>query len=118
VIDGDSLLYRWNGEEFVLHQTLEDSGGRELAALETAGGLFLIRVNFITGGRENPTTDLRSQIYRWDAGKLTVVEEFTTWGGTDAAVLADGDDVLLAVSNSLTPDLHFSTESVIYRFEG
>jgi len=118
VIDADSLLYRWSGDRFVSHQILPGAGGREWAVIERPDRLYLIRVNFITGGRENPTTALQSQLYQWIEGKLEVVEQFPTHGGTDVAVYPDGDDTLVAISNSLTPDLHFSTESVIYTFNG
>ena len=117
-IDNDSLLYRWAGDRFVQHQILPGAGGREWAVIEREDRLYLVRVNFITGGRENPTTALQSQLYQWVDGKLEVVEHFPTHGGTDVAVYSDGDDTLVAISNSLTPDIHFSTESVIYTFNG
>ncbi|MDT7630962.1 MAG: hypothetical protein QOI50_2892, partial [Pseudonocardiales bacterium] len=47
---------------------------------------------------------------------LEVVEQFPTSGGTDVAVYPDGNDTLVAVSNSLTADVRFSTETVIYSF--
>jgi hypothetical protein len=92
VIDADSLLYRWAGDRFVQHQILPGAGGREWAVIERTDRLYLVRVNFITGGRENPVTELRSQLYQWVEGKLEVVEQFPTHGGTDVAVHPDGDD--------------------------
>ena len=118
VIDADSLLYRWEGGKFVRHQVLTGKGGREFALVQDDAGLYLIRVNFIIGPRENPTTALQSQVYRWEDGQFAVAAEFPTAGGTDVAVIADGDDTLVAVANSLTPDIQFSTETVIYRFGG
>ena len=47
-----------------------------------------------------------------------MVEEFDTFGGTDVAVITDDAGTLVAVSNSLTPDIHFSTDTVVYRFDG
>ena len=61
---------------------------------------------------------MKSQLYRWRTGKLAVVEEFDTFGGTDVAVIIDDAGTLVAVSNSLTPDIHFSTDTVVYRFDG
>jgi hypothetical protein len=116
VIDADSILYRWNGTKFVHHQTLAGAGGRELAVIDSDAGLYVVRVNFIIGDRLNPTTRLASQLYRWEQGQLVVVEEFTTSGGTDVAVFADDTDTLVAVSNCLTEDVRFSTDSVIYTF--
>jgi hypothetical protein len=116
VLGGDSVLLRWAGGRFVQHQVLAGAGGRELAVIEQNGRLYLVRVNFLTGTRENPTTSLQSQLYQWVDGKLEVVEQFPTSGGTDVAVYPDGNDTLVAVSNSLTADVRFSTETVIYSF--
>jgi len=61
---------------------------------------------------------LQSQLYQFIDGKLEIIEQFSTHGGTDVAVYPDGDDTLVAVSNSLTSDIRFTTESVIYTFKG
>ncbi|MGI5499337.1 hypothetical protein [Lentzea sp. CA-135723] len=112
VIDNDSLLYRWNGGMFTLHQVLDGPGGREFAVV----GGYLFRVNFIVGPRENPVTRLESQIYEWKGKRLVEVEHFPTSGGTAVAVF--GAEPLVAVSNSLTEDVRFRTDTVIYRFGG
>ncbi|MFI6096470.1 hypothetical protein ACIA8G_12990 [Lentzea sp. NPDC051213] len=110
VIDNDSLLYRWDNGVFTLHQVLDGPGGREWAVF----GRHLIRVNFITGPRENPVTRLASQIYEWNGEELTVAETFPTSGGT--AVSVYGVEPLVAISNSLTEDVRFRTDTVIYRW--
>jgi hypothetical protein len=76
----------------------------------------VVRVNFILGSPAAPTTALTSQLYQWQDGKLAVVEEFPTSGGTDVAVYADDRGPLVAVSNSLSADVRFRTDTVIYRF--
>jgi EPTP domain len=109
-----STIQRWDGDRFVAHQTLDGDGGREFAVIEQTDAIYVIRVNFITGGREHPKPDLRSQLYRWEHGRLAVIEEFATFGGTDCAVFEVGGETLVGVSNSLTADIHFATESVLY----
>lgn len=116
-IDEDSSrILRWEGERFVPHQALQGGGGRELAVIERADATYVVRVNFITGGRENPKPDLMSQLYRWDGGRLELVQEFATSGGTAGAVFEVGGETIVGVSNSLTADIHFTTESVLYTF--
>ena len=112
-----SRLMRWEGERFVEYQVLDGFGAREFAVVHSADDLYVVRVNFIHGTPADPTTALRSQVYRWRNARLAVVEEFDTFGGTDAAVITDDAGTLVAVSNSLTPDLHFSTDTVVYRFD-
>ena len=52
------------------------------------------------------------------AKRLLLVEEFATAGGTDAAVFRADGKQFLAVSNSLTPDVRFRTDTIIYAFNG
>jgi hypothetical protein len=47
---------------------------------------------------------------------LNLEEEFPTSGGTDAATFSVDGKIYLAVSNSLTPEVRFRTDSIIYRF--
>ncbi|WP_326644989.1 hypothetical protein OG884_11830 [Streptosporangium sp. NBC_01755] len=111
-----SRLLRWDGESFVEHAVLDGLGTREFAVLQGKGGLYVLRVNFIHGTPAAPTTALSSQLYHWQDGGLRVVEEFPTSGGTDVAVFTDDRGPLVAVSNGLSADVRFATESVIYRF--
>ena len=117
-IDGPSTLYRWDGDRFAEHQPLGGVGGREFELISTDRGLYLVRICFIEGTPHDPKTDLLSQIYRWENGGLALAGQFTTFGGTDAnAFTADGQ-MYLAVSNSLTPDIRFRQDAIIYRFDG
>jgi hypothetical protein len=111
-----SRLLRWDGESFVEHEVLDGLGAREFAVLQGKHGLYVLRVNFILGTPAEPTTTLASQLYQWRDGSLAVVEEFPTSGGTDVAVYSDGQGPLVAVSNGLSADVRFATDSIVYRF--
>jgi hypothetical protein len=117
-IQGDSILYRWTGKEFAPCQTLSGPGGREFCIVRTDAGLYLLQINFIQGEPSAPRTSLMSRVFKWSNGKLTMVEEFATAGGTDAAVFSADDKLFVAVSNSLTIDVRFRTDTIIYRFNG
>jgi hypothetical protein len=117
-IQGDSTLYRWDGKQFQMHQKLSGPGGREFCIVRTAEQFYLVQVNFIEGEPSAPKTNLQSRIYRWDGGELVLVEEFATAGGTDAAAFHSDGRLYLAVSNSLTPDVRFRTDTIIYSFNG
>jgi hypothetical protein len=112
----DSVLYRWNGASFIAHQTLPGPGGREFAQIKGAQGFYLVRINFIEGTPAAPKVDLQSQIYRYANGALVPVQQFATFGGTSAASFTAGGQIYLAVSNSLTPELRFRQDTVVYRF--
>jgi hypothetical protein len=114
-LTGESFLYRWHAGRFVPHQSLGGPGAREFTAVETAQALYLVKINFIHGTPAAPKTDLKSCIYQWKDGQLAAVEEFPTSGGTDAAVFAADGQLYLAVSNSLSRDVRFREDTVIYR---
>ena len=114
-IAGESLLYRWDGSQFTLHQSLGGPGCREFELIRTASALYLVRICFIEGTPAAPKTDLMSQIFRWEQGHFSTVCEFPTFGGTDAAAFEVDGTRFLAVSNSLTPDIRFREDTVLYR---
>ena len=111
-------VLRWQDDRFTEVQRLSGLGARELLVVEHGGRLFVVRVNFVLGTPHAPTTDLTSQVYEWEGDALAVVAEFPTSGGTDAAaVVDDGEDdgeVALVISNSLTADVRFATDTVVH----
>lgn len=114
-ITGTSVLYRWDGVQFIVHQSLGGPGGREFELIKTATALHLVRICFIQGTPAAPKTDLTSDIYRWQDGHFALISTIPTFGGTDAeAFHVDGQD-FLAVSNSLTSDIRFRQDTMIYR---
>ena len=116
-IDGESTLFRWNGAAFEEAQVLGGPGGREFALIETDAGRFLVRVCFIQGTPAQPKTDLKSQIFRWARNRFDPVLEFDTHGATAASVFEADGQRYMVVSNSLTPDVRFRTDSLVYKLE-
>jgi hypothetical protein len=117
-IQGDSTLYRWDGQKFQSHQKLSGPSGRELRIVRTEKQLYLVQINFIEGEPSAPKTDLKSRIHRWEKDQFLLVEEFATAGATDAAAFRADGRLYLAVSNSLTPEVRFRTDTIIYSFNG
>ncbi|MEV6644400.1 hypothetical protein [Amycolatopsis sp. NPDC051371] len=117
-IQSDSILLRWENGRFVDHAVLGGgTGGRELLVVDTPEGLFMVRVDFITGGPADPHPLLKSPLYKFEDGTFRVVEEYDTSGGTDVALVAGpGGGRQLVVSHGLNGRLGFETESVVYAF--
>ena len=112
---GESFLFRWNGAQFVSHQRLCGPGAREFAWVATAAAGYLIQVNFLRGERSAPQTALQSCIYRMAGKRLEVVEEFATFGAPDVCAFTIGGKHYAAVANSLSAEVRFRTDSVVYR---
>ncbi len=76
---------------------------------------YVVRVNFIEGTPADPQPVLTSQVYEFADGELAIVAEFPTSGGTDVGVVAAGaDETQFIVTNSLSPDVRFATDTVVY----
>lgn len=116
-VGSDSVVYQWDGNRFREFQTLPGPGGRELTTIDDGTSLFLARVNFIAGSREDPTTALNSTIYRIDSdGSVHSEVDFPTFGGTDVKTFQDKGETYLIVTNSLTKEVRFRQDSHVYRF--
>ncbi|MDT4959862.1 MAG: hypothetical protein QOD31_3661 [Pseudonocardiales bacterium] len=107
-------LMRWNGERFTDIQVLDGLGARELAVVRRGDDLLVIRINFILGTPADPHPVLDSQIYEWRDGSLHLAAQFPTSGGTDVAVLDYDGDLEILVSNSLSAQLRFANDTVLY----
>lgn len=115
---GDSLLYRWDGSRFERQQALPGPGGREFATFRHEGALYLARANFLTGTPQAPKTDLLSTVYRLRDGRAETTEQFATFGATDLSVFEADGQCFLVVSESLSADIRFRTDTRIYRIGG
>ena len=114
----DTVVYQWNGSSFEQLQVLSGPGGREFASISTEGKNYLVQVNFIEGSPKAPKTDLLSYIYRWSGTQWVRVDQFETFGGTDACFFAADGKTHLIVTNSLTPDIRFGQDTAVYEFLG
>jgi hypothetical protein len=113
-IHGPSVVYRWDGASFAELQQFSGSGGREFAYRVIGGIPYLVLVNFIEGTPQAPRTDLLSHIYSWTGDTWSLVESFPTFGATDAAFFESSGDLYLVVTNSLTTNVRFRQDAIVY----
>jgi hypothetical protein len=113
-----TTLYRFDGADFVEVQRLGGAGGRELCVIEGEHGRYLVRVCFITGTPQAPVVERESQVFRWMGGAFERIETFSTSGATSAETFVEEGTRYLAVTNSLSADLRFGVDSMLYRFDG
>ncbi len=96
-------------------QRLSGPGGREFAWIDRADGRFLVQLDFLTGSREQPRTDLHGHIYRWSGHGLQETATFPTSGATGVTAVPVAGGTLVAVSESLSPEIRFRTDTHVYR---
>ena len=118
-LHGDTVLLRWDGRQFEQHQRISGPGGRELLWIpgQEGDGGKLVLINFILGTRDAPIPSVDSAIYRFDGDRLSLETEFPTLGGTDATLFDDGAHTYLVVSNSLSAEVRFATQSCVYQLD-
>ncbi len=114
-IDADSLLYRWNGSEFRVVQNFAEPGGRNFTPFVVHGQTYLFLTRFITGSRDQPQSELLSPLYCWQGKRFEQVQQIPTSGGVGAHFFELQGEPHLAVANSLSKDLRFRVDSIIYR---
>lgn len=113
-----TTLYRFDGTRFVAAQRLGEAGGRELCLIDGDDGLYLLRVCFITGTPQAPVVERESQLFRWTGERFELSQTIATSAATDAATFVEDGQRYVVVSNSLSEDIRFGTQSTLYRFDG
>lgn len=113
-----TTLYRFDGGQFIASQALSDAGGRELCLIDFEGGLYLVQVCFITGTPKAPVLVPQSKIFKWRSNCFELLDTFATSAATDAASFIVDGQRYLVVSNSLSEDIRFRTDSMLFRFDG
>lgn len=114
-ISHPAQLLKWDGKQFVKMQTFPGLGSRNFAFFTKDNAAYLLKVNFITGPRENPVTKQDSPLYQWKDGQFQPTEAITTLGGVSANVFAINGKQYVSVANSLSEDVRFNVASVIYQ---
>lgn len=116
-LTGETRLACLAQDQLHFKHVLGGEGGRALAVISHDGQRYLARVCFITGSRENPQPALTSEIWRWEQDRFVLAATFNTFGGTSAHWFVEHGQLLLVVTNSLSAQLRFNNDTVVYRLE-
>jgi hypothetical protein len=116
-IFSDSTIYRWNGKGFELNQTLKGLGGRNFLHFKSGDKDYLLKVVFITGTRQNPQSQQESPIYLFEKGQFKEVSSIKTSGAVRASLFESNGNEYIALANSLSKEIRFAEQSVIYRIQ-
>jgi hypothetical protein len=116
-ISGTTQLGRFSDAGFEPLQDLGGAGARNLSLIEFEGQRYLVRVDFITGSREAPQTVQNAELFIWRNGGFDSIQRFQTHGATSCAWFVQQGCPYLVVCNSLSADVRFRNDSMVYRLD-
>lgn len=111
----DSVLYKWNGTEFVNYTTIETQGASAAQFFKINGESFFAVANY----RNNTSVSIFSIIYKWNRGKLEIFQKIPTHGAVDCKFYhSKGGQMFLVFANYYAVREGFNVKSVIYKWDG
>jgi len=116
ILNGSSL-YRWDGEIFRPIHRLVAKRAR-LFTFRTGRRPVTWRASVLFRARRPILFRRDSQLFRWDAGKFALVQEFPPMAALTARSSWQTGSLISPLPNSLTPDIRFRQDSVIYCLSG
>lgn len=110
-----SRIYKWNGSNFELFQTIETNGPRNLHSFRIGSELYLAFANFFN----DSTFDIPSNIYRWNGVRFELFQSINTHGAIDWNSFQIGTENFLVVANNRSEgSARGNIQSEIYRWSG
>ena len=111
----DSFIYKLDDStgRFVLYQTIDTKGGRNMEYFTIADKHYLAVAN--QRDQETLKSRLNSAIYQWNGSQFIVVQNIPTLGASSFNFFKILSDLFLVVSNN-NGDITQSVDSVIYKW--
>lgn len=98
-VQTDSVLYKWNGNQFVAVQNLPTTAARDWEYLEVGQEKFLAVANEYDGFSYNSSTQIFSEIFKWDGSQFNSFQKIHSEGARDWKAFTIGDRHFLALAN-------------------
>lgn len=118
--DTTSLIYRWDGKQFTLFQSLPSHGGRDFAFFQIGKESYLALAN-LREGQGPYNTDTFSTIYKWDGDKFKLIQKIETFSAQEWTPFQLNNKHFLAIANYARKENNkpnFDIESNIYVWNG
>ena len=94
----DSVIYQWNGQQFVAFQHIKTSGASSFTFFKTSKDeekLFLVVTNYRNGNTHN----VNSAIYKWNNNQFEIFQEFETEGALESTAFEINSEIFIAFAN-------------------
>ena len=111
----DSVIYKWNGTEFVNYTKIKTHGASAAQFFNINGESFLAFANY----RNNTSVSIFSIVYKWNKGRLQVFQKLPTHGAVDCKFhRSKGGQIFLVYANYYRLNEGFNVKSVVYKWDG
>ena len=104
----NSLIYRWNGYQFVYSQNIITSGATDFNFFKVFTDFFLVVTNCYNGAAFR----INSVIYKWRSNHFEKFQEIATEGAMGSAAFVINNEHFLVFANLL------NTESPVFKWSG
>ncbi|MEF2175823.1 MAG: prepilin-type N-terminal cleavage/methylation domain-containing protein [Candidatus Absconditabacteria bacterium] len=109
----NSVLYKWNGSQFVNHQNIQTYGGMGITFFEKEGSSYL----FIVNHRNGSNLTQNSVLYKWNGSQFVNHQNIQTIGGIFSSVKEIDNELYLFVANYWSGTT-YTQNSVLYKWNG
>ena len=106
-----SVIYKWNGSEFLKIQDINTNGARDWESFKINGETYLIVANRYNGSSYN----VNSVLYKWDGSSFIQVQSIPTSSAMEWKSFTIDGETYLAVANQRNNST-YSVASKIYKW--
>ncbi|PKL77454.1 MAG: hypothetical protein CVV27_05385 [Candidatus Melainabacteria bacterium HGW-Melainabacteria-1] len=119
-VNTQSELFKWNGTQFVSIQSIPTTAARDWEHLQVGEEHFLAVANEYNGSSYASSTNIFSEIYRWNGSQFTLLQRVHSEGARDWEAFSIGDRHFLALANlwGSTNSPSTAEKSKIYEWNG
>ena len=110
----DSVIYQWNGQQFVAFQHIGTSGASSFTFFKTSKDeekLFLV----VTNHRNDNTHSVNSVIYQWNNNQFEIFQELETEGALESTAFEINSEIFIAFANFYNSAQKHSVQSTLFK---
>jgi hypothetical protein len=107
-----TVIYRWNGVQFITNTTLATSGA------VASAGFTINSTTYLAIAESGINNDAESGIYRWTGSAFTLHQRIVTNGAADVKYMTINGLHFLVYANFQNPSLGTNVPSKVYQWRG
>ena len=110
----DSIIYKWNGNLFVVVQKIPTKGASHFTFFTINGNKYVA----VTNHEDGSTRSIKSVIYKWSGNQFSKFQEIATEGAMGSAVFIMNNNTFIAFANHYNSQKKYSVHSTVFKWSG